>query len=200
MKFTLNSIFLVAGITVLTCGGLTYAGFTEINTAGDIIQKQDNSGLRPSYSDISVNVPVPLRSNSMWDRISEVTKYNAIKLTENVPETPAAKEAQVANYKALESGVQINAQALASTQVRQQALKNTQAELTQALASIKKYQDQNKDLADENLALKTQMSQMNTDVSELKTQVNFLANQMQNLETNVLDIKYQKPKHLLARN
>ena len=183
MKFTLNSIFLVAGITVLTCGGLTYAGFTEINTAGDIIQKQDNSGLRPSYSDISVNVPVPLRSNSMWDRISEVTKYNAIKLTENVPETPAAKEVQVA-----------------TTQVRQQALKNTQAELTQALASIKKYQDQNKDLADENLALKTQMSQMNTDVSELKTQVNFLANQMQNLETNVLDIKYQKPKHLLARN
>lgn len=42
MKLNLKAFCIVSGISVLTCGGLTYAGFTEINTAGDIIQKQDD--------------------------------------------------------------------------------------------------------------------------------------------------------------
>ncbi len=71
-----NYFKVIGAIAVSTVVSLAYAGFTEINSSGDIVSKDSANALRTSFSTPNQNIPAPLRTYSLWDKISETTKYN----------------------------------------------------------------------------------------------------------------------------
>ena len=71
-----NYFKVIGAVAVSTVVSLAYAGFTEINSSGDIVSKDSANALRTSFSTPNQNIPAPLRTYSLWDKISETTKYN----------------------------------------------------------------------------------------------------------------------------
>lgn len=188
-KVTLLGSVLIASSVVT----LAYAGFTEINSSGDIISKDNASSVRTSFSSPDHNIQTPLRTYSLWDKISETTKYNATIKDKNTNITPVAIE-------------QTNSYAPSAIPTYKNTTNNSiktldsKAELTKALELLKKSEEANLQLKYDNLELQVKVIEMNKDISELQKQVNFLASQMEQVESDVLVMKTKKTGGFLARN
>lgn len=180
-KITLISAAVLAS-TVVT---LAYAGFTEINSSGDIVSKDTISSQRTSFSNPEQNINTPLRTYSLWDKISETTKYNATVKDEKVSETPIAIE---------------TSNSYSQVTYKTNNMVETKAALNKALDQLKKSEESNYKLKYENLELQVKVVEMNKDISDLKKQVNFLASQMEQVESDVLVMKTKKTGGFLARN
>lgn len=189
-KFTVG--FASAGLLIST---IAVAGFTEINSSGDIVSKDSTSAQRLSFSSPNQNIPAPLRSYSLWDKISETTKY-----TSTVPKVQPSSvvETPVAISIPLSSS-SLNKPALNSPLSKDLSLIQLQTELAKAKDQIKKYEAENTQLKFQNLEMSVKVIEMNRDLAEVKKQVNFLASQMQNVESDVLVMK-NKNTSWLARN
>jgi|GEM_PF-3449322 len=189
-KFTVG--FASAGLLIST---IAVAGFTEINSSGDIVSKDSTSAQRLSFSSPNQNIPAPLRSYSLWDKISETTKY-----TSTVPKVQPSSvvETPVAISIPLSSS-SLNKPALNSPISKDLSLIQLQTELAKAKDQIKKYEAENTQLKFQNLEMSVKVIEMNRDLAEVKKQVNFLASQMQNVESDVLVMK-NKNSSWLARN
>lgn len=189
-KFTVG--FASAGLLIST---IAVAGFTEINSSGDIVSKDSSSAQRLSFSSPNQNIPAPLRSYSLWDKISETTKY-----TSTVPKVQPSSvvETPVAISIPLSSS-SLNKPALNSPLSKDLSLIQLQTELAKAKDQIKKYEAENTQLKFQNLEMSVKVIEMNRDLAEVKKQVNFLASQMQNVESDVLVMK-NKNTSWLARN
>lgn len=184
--------FASAGLLIST---IAVAGFTEINSSGDIVSKDSSSAQRLSFSSPNQNIPAPLRSYSLWDKISETTKYTSTvpKIQpSSVVETPVAISIPL-------SSSSLNKPALNSPLSKDLNLIQLQTELAKAKDQIKKYEAENTQLKFQNLEMSVKVIEMNRDLAEVKKQVNFLASQMQNVESDVLVMK-NKNTSWLARN
>ncbi|HCA5182294.1 TPA: hypothetical protein MW242_001900 [Acinetobacter baumannii] len=189
-KFTVG--FASAGLLIST---IAVAGFTEINSSGDIVSKDSSSAQRLSFSSPNQNIPAPLRSYSLWEKISETTKY-----TSTVPKVQPSSvvETPVAISIPLSSS-SLNKPTLNSPLSKDLSLIQLQTELAKAKDQIKKYEAENTQLKFQNLEMSVKVIEMNRDLAEVKKQVNFLASQMQNVESDVLVMK-NKNTSWLARN
>jgi hypothetical protein len=174
-----NYFKVIGAIAVSTVVSLAYAGFTEINSSGDIVSKDSANALRTSFSTPNQNIPAPLRTYSLWDKISETTKYNG---TVQPKPTPVAIESTSSQAQNIQSKSNINVANIES----QQEIKRLQA-------ALKEKETENNKLKYSNLEMQVQVVELKSDINELKQQVNFLASQMQIVESDVLVMKNKKP-------
>lgn len=181
-----NFLKLIGAVALSTAFSLAYAGFTEINSSGDIISKDSANASRTSFSTLNENIPVPLRTYSLWDKISETTKYNG---TVEPKPTPVAIPISASQMQNVQFKTSINATSL-----------DNQQEIKKLQAALKEKDAENNKLKYENIEMQVKVVEMKSDIYELKQQVNFLANQMQNIESDVLVMKTKKPNSFLARN
>ena len=184
-----NYFRVIGAVAVSTVVSLAYAGFTEINSSGDIVSKDSANALRTSFSTPNQNIPAPLRTYSLWDKISETTKYNGTVEPKPTPVTPVAIASTASQAQNTQSKSNINVANIES----QQEIKRLQA-------ALKEKETENNKLKYSNLEMQVQVVELKSDINELKQQVNFLASQMQNVESDVLVMKYKKPNSFLARN
>lgn len=182
------------GSILLTSTAVTiaYAGFTEINSSGDIISKDNRASIRTSFSSPEININTPPRTYTLWDKISETTKYNAT-IKEEVVNTPLAIE--TVNYNLPNITSKPNANSNAPTNYN-----NVQTELNNTLNLLKQSEDYNNKLKFENLEMQVKVIEMNKNIAELQKKVNFLASQMEQVESDVLVMKTKKNVGFLARN
>lgn len=181
-----NYLKAIGAVALSTIVSLAYAGFTEINSSGDIISKDSANALRTSFSTPNQNVPVPLRTYSLWDKISETTKYNG-----TVEPKPTPVATPISAYQSQNNQLK--------NRTNETSLDN-QEEIIKLQATLKEKEAENNKLKYENIEMKVQVVEMKRDINELKQQVNFLANQVQNVESDVLVMKTKKPSSFLARN
>jgi hypothetical protein len=172
-----NYFKVIGAIAVSTVVSLAYAaGFTEINSSGDIVSKDSANALRTSFSTPNQNIPAPLRTYSLWDKISETTKYNG---TVQPKPTPVAIESTSSQAQNIQSKSNINVANIESQQ-----------EIKKITGSTKREKEtENNKLKYSNLEMQVQVVELKSDINELKQQVNFLASQMQIVESDVLVMK-----------
>lgn len=181
-----NYFKVIGAVAVSTVVSLAYAGFTEINSSGDIVYKDSANALRTSFSAPNQNIPAPLRTYSLWDKISETTKYNG---TVEPKPTPVAIARTASQAQNIQSKSNINVANI-----------ENQQEIKRLQAALKEKETENNKLKYSNLEMQVQVVELKRDINELKQQVNFLASQMQNVESDVLVMKNKKPSSFLARN
>lgn len=184
-----NYFKVIGAVAVSTVVSLAYAGFTEINSSGDIISKDSTNVLRTSFSTPNQNIPAPLRTYSLWEKISETTKYNGTVEPKPTPVTPVA----IASTDSLTQNIQSKSNIYVVNAENLQEIKKLQA-------ALKEKEVENNNLKYSNIEMQVQVVELKSDISELKQQVNFLANQMQNVESDVLVMKNKKSSSFLARN
>lgn len=191
MEFNKSKKITLLGTAILASTiSLAYAGFTEINSSGDIISNNKTNASRTSFSNLEQNIQVPSRSFSLWDKISETTKYNAtVKENSNsIIVTPLAIESTQNTY----SNTKPYKQLLSENEL--------QAELKKTKEALRKSEESNNKLKYENLDLQVKLVEINKDMTEVKQHVNFLASQMEKMESELLVLSTKKPTGFLARN
>lgn len=163
-------LFLIISLGTAVGG---YAGFTEINSSGEIVSLDHK--LTTSFETPYKVIQTPEKTSNLWDKISETVKYHQVK-----PQPAQAVK-------------------VAIVQPEKSVLNPYLEQNKKLLAANKNLDAENKDLREKINVLQKNSTEVEKKLVEMESQINFLATQLRQVEADVFVMTSKNSQNLSAR-